>query len=638
MLPSLTWPALLGVAAAVAIDRRAPAILPTEDDLTAANYSSYAPIQVQCPKRDQWVRSAGGLSNEESLWVEGRKPKVLEGLTSYLERLNLSDFDLETYLTRLQENKANVPTLGMAISGGAWSSALTGTGALRAIDDRFSPAVEQQVPTYNIGGSWPVMGLVTYNFPTIDAMIHAWHVDISRGTATTDTVHAATIQTMLEQIAPKHEAGYDLSYMDLLGRIFAYEFVAGPNGGMATTLSGVADLSNFREHNMPLPLWQAPQLVASDTSFYGIRVPADNAAIYEWTPFEIGSWTGPEEFFPTKYLGMKMVDGLPVDGCVVNYDKASFMLGMAADAWNFWLIEAYSNNTLGSFAKRATEPPQPKRSLSKRDGPPLSLLNGIASLFQQAYSLSVNAALYVSIPNPFATSTSTPNSTIVPTNLTLVDESEMLQAIPLWGLSQPARGVDFILAWDSDGDAAPYSWNNGTSLHGTYLYAQAHGVPFPIVPSPATFINRNYTTRPTFFGCDANLTMTNNTQAPIILYMGNAPYSAYTNYSAFQSSFSDENMAVILTNAFNQLSQGNGTLDAEWPECLGCAVVERSLAKVGMRRSEQCERCFGRYCWDGRSDDGAPGFVDPALVLDPSFSFEEWNRTGPQGGEFWAEV
>lgn len=118
-------------------------MLPTENDRTAANYSSYAPMQIQCPKRDQWVRSAGGLSDEETLWVECRKHKVLEGLTSYLERLNLSDFDLKTYLARLQQNEANVPALGMAISGGAWSSALTGTGALRAMDDRFSPAVEQ---------------------------------------------------------------------------------------------------------------------------------------------------------------------------------------------------------------------------------------------------------------------------------------------------------------------------------------------------------------------------------------------------------------------------------------------------------------------------------------------------------------
>ncbi|KAF2169207.1 hypothetical protein M409DRAFT_36163 [Zasmidium cellare ATCC 36951] len=620
-------------------------MLPTENDLTAANYSSYAPIQIQCPKRDQWVRSAGGLSDEETLWVEGRKHKVLEGLTSYLERLNLSDFDLETYLARLQQNEANVPALGMAISGGAWSSALTGTGALRAIDDRFSPAVEQRIGgllqslTYLAGlsgGSWPVMGLATYNFPTIDAMVHAWHVDISRTTATTDTEHAATIQTMIEQIAPKHDAGYSLSYMDLLGRMFAYEFVEGPNGGMATTVSGIAELSKFREHNMPLPLWQAPQLVANDTSFYGIRVPADNAAIYEWTPFEVGSWTGPEEFFPTKYLGTKMSDGLPVDNCVVGYDKASFMLGMAADAWNYWLLEAYSNNTLGSFAKRNTEPPT--NSITKRAGPPLSFLDGIASLFQQAYGLTRNASLYVNIPNPFTTSTSTANSTTTPTNLTLVDESEILQAIPLWGLAQPARGIDFIIAWDSDGDAAPYSWNNGTSLYGTYIYAKNHGVPFPIVPEPATFINRNYSIRPTFFGCDANLTTTNDTQAPIILYLGNAPYSAYTNYSAFQSAFSDENIAVIMTNGFNQLSQGNGTLDAEWPECLGCAAIDRSLAKVGMQRSEQCQRCLERYCWDGVSDDNDSGIVDPALILDPSFSFEEWNRTGPQGGDFWAEV
>jgi hypothetical protein len=43
-------------------------------------------------------------------------------------------------------------------------------------------------------------------------------------------------------------------------------------------------------------------------------------------------------------------------------------------------------------------------------------------------------------------------------------------------------------------------------------------------------------------------------------------------------------MDDIFLNGFNQLTQGNGTLDHEWPICLGCAAIERSLEKVGMER------------------------------------------------------
>ncbi len=77
--------------------------------------------------------------------MAGRKEKVLKGLTSYLGRLNLEGFDTEGYLKKLSADTSNVPTIGMAISGGGWSSAMTGTGPLLAWDDRFEPSCEQYV-------------------------------------------------------------------------------------------------------------------------------------------------------------------------------------------------------------------------------------------------------------------------------------------------------------------------------------------------------------------------------------------------------------------------------------------------------------------------------------------------------------
>lgn len=94
-----------------------------------------------------------------------------------------------------------------------------------------------------------------------------------------------------------------------------------------------------------------------------------------------------------------------------------------------------------------------------------------------------------------------------------------------------------------------------------------------------TFVNRNHTSKPTLFGCNATLTNSNDTRAPIVQYLPNAPYSSFTNYSWQQESFSKEQMAVILTNGFNYVTQGNSTLDPEWPECLGCAAIDRSPCK-----------------------------------------------------------
>ena len=208
-----------------------------------------------------------------------------------------------------------------------------------------------------------------------------------------------------------------------------------------------------------------------------------------------------------------------------------------------------------------------------------------------------------------------------------MDGTESMQGLPFWGQIQPARHLDFIIAWDSNADAAPYTWINGTSLYNTYLAAKAASIPFPTIPTATTIINRKYNIRPTLFGCDTDLTTTNSADAPLVLYMANAPYSAYTNYSYIQSEMSNSQFNDVLVNSFNIVTQGNGTIDEEWPACMACASIDRSLAKVGMARTKQCEKCMAKYCWDGTGDDVPAGVVDPSLVLDPEVGFAEWRKT-----------
>ena len=38
---------------------------------------------------------------------------------------------------------------------------------------------------------------------------------------------------------------------------------------------------------------------------------------------------------------------------------------------------------------------------------------------------------------------------------------------------------------------------------------------------------------------------------------------------------------MIFTNSFNLVTQANGTLDSEWPVWLGCAIIDRSLGRMG---------------------------------------------------------
>ena len=257
---------------------------------------------------------------------------------------------------------------------------------------------------------------------------------------------------------------------------------------------------------------------------------------------------------------------------------------------------------------------------------PASEVDGLAAAFKTYFNLTVADISYATIPNPFRGSSTASESKNDDSNLRLVDSTELGSALPLAG--QLARNATFIMTWDDNSDALPYGWQNGTNLYNAYLEFKAKGVAFPEVPNPSTFVANNYTTEPAFFGCNANLTTNGDLHAPIIAWFASAPYSSYSNYSFFQSNTSIPRVEDIWMNSFNQMTQGNGTLDKEWPECLGCAAIDRSLSKLNppMKRTAQCERCFDRYCWDGVSvkETKDTELVDLALALDPSESYADW--------------
>ena len=309
------------------------------------------------------------------------------------------------------------------------------------------------------------------------------------------------------------------------------------------------------------------------------------------------------------------------------------MIGTASSAFGAWYIEAKTNDTLAQFPKRSDDDvvSEQASSLTKRQNPPapVSVVTSLAAGFNETFGLNLTEIVYGTWPNPFAGLKSSSPPLAKSATINMADGAEGGQAIPLWGQIQPARGLDLIIAWDDVEDAYPYNWNNGTNLWNTYNIANASGIPFPIVPPASTFVLNNYTTTPVFFGCNANLTTTGKPDSPIILYLANSPYSAYTNYSYTQTEIGGPQMNEIFVNSFDLLTQGNGTLDQEWSTCLGCAAIERSLAKVGMERTEQCDKCFSKYCWDGTYAEGKPQVVDPSLKLNPSLGFLQWNTTNP---------
>lgn len=123
----------------------------------------------------------------------------------------------------------------------------------------------------------------------------------------------------------------------------------------------------------------------------------------------------------------------------------------------------------------------------------------------------------------------------------------------------------------------------------------------------------------------------------MVVYLANSPYSWYSNFSGFATNMSYEEFAGVLTNSFNIITNGNGTLDRagapSFVDCIGCAAIDRSLERLGMERTDQCEQCFAEWCWDGTTSEVPDDFVlDPSLALDPNLGFVEWSKTHPFSG------
>ena len=130
------------------------------------------------------------------------------------------------------------------------------------------------------------------------------------------------------------------------------------------------------------------------------------------------------------------------------------------------------------------------------------------------------------------------NETLSPM-LYLDDGGEDLQNIPLLPLLQ--RNMDVIMAVDSSGDTGDlisiccgYNWPNGTAIIATYAYAlspkgRQQKISMPYIPPLTTFVEKQLSARPTFFGCDSRNGTNPNIVPPLIVYLPNAPYTAWSN-------------------------------------------------------------------------------------------------------------
>jgi lysophospholipase len=319
---------------------------------------------------------------------------------------------------------------------------------------------------------------------------------------------------------------------------------------------------------------------------------ASNSTIVEFNPWEMGSYDpGLAAFAPLKYVGSDFDNGTIKRGrnCIAGVDNVGFVMGTSASLFNQAFLQ-----------------------IDKAENVPDFLLGAINNTLADIGEENRDIANW---PNPFYKYNPTNNSNANTTILTLVDGGEDLQNIPLHPLLLSDRQVDVIFAVDGSADTMT-RWPNGTALLATYERSKAgtstQNSKFPKIPDQNTFVNLGLNKRPTFFGCSAD---SNKSAGPLIVYLPNAPYTYHSNSTTFDLEYSDTERNEIIVNGYNVATMGNGTVDPDWPACVGCAILARSFDRTGTAVPSKCRDCFSRYCWNGTTNSTIPGTYEPEQII-----------------------
>ncbi|KAK2761318.1 Lysophospholipase 1 [Arachnomyces sp. PD_36] len=569
---------------------------------------SYAPSEVDCPRERPEIRSAERLSPQERSWLETRRSNTATAMKDLFGHVEVGEFDAASYIDRVSSNMTALPNIGIAVSGGGYRALMNGAGALKAFDSRTAGSTESghlggilQSATYLSGlsgGGWLVGSLYVNNFTSVseiqaDETGSLWEFanSIFQGPEEDGLGFVNTLDYLtdiVDVVGNKDEAGYDTSMTDFWGRALSYQLINDTDGGPSYTWSSIANDRDFKDGNAPMPL------LVADGRNPGELLVGGNATVYEFNPWEFGTFDSTVHgFVPLQYLGSKFDGGvLPDDEkCVTGFDNAGYIMGTSSSLFNQFLLQVNSTDIPDFVKDRLNE-----------------ILSSIGADNNDIASYD---------PNPFFNYSNDTSPYAEETALHMVDGGEDLQNIPLHPLLQPERSVDVIFAVDSSADTT-YSWPNGTAMVATYERSLnptgiSNGTSFPAVPDVNTFVNLGLNTKPTFFGCDSSNT---TSMTPLVVYIPNHPYVAASNVTTFTPSYENTERDSIIQNGYDVATMANATRDENWPACVGCAILQRSMERTNTELPEICNTCFDTYCWDGTVNSTQPQEFEPTFLLD----------------------
>ncbi|KAK3671932.1 hypothetical protein LTR78_008107 [Recurvomyces mirabilis] len=547
-------PLTTAFAAILALATAAPAPAVQLDE-RAVLPNPYAPTTTTCPT-SPLVRPASGLNPSESSYISARKANADKGLAAWLKKQG-------------SFNTSSQPTVGFTSSGGGYRALLETAGVIQALDGRdsnYNTSGLYQGLTYESGlsgGAWFLSSLAGNNWPTVSYLQkNLWEQAFQNSPLVPANLLSSSGLTeyalVTNDIVAKGAAGYNVTIVDPYGRLISYQLLQGPDGGVATRLSSLTSFSNFTSYNVPYPIITTTNVNGSQ----GQCVPPLNAIIYEFHPYEYGSWdTGVSAFAQTKYMGSALTNGSPTKPgvCTAQYDNLGYIFGTSSDVF---------------FAACAVIPPANTTSSS-------GLANVLEGLVAKSHQPDFQDLFGVYV-NPFF---KYPRSTQVQSQsvLTMVDGGATDQNNPIWPFVQPARNVDVLIVNDNSADTTD-NYPNGTEILQTYMNAKAVGLTkMPYIPPVSTFVSQGLNKRATFFGC-------NETGTTFIVFLPNVGYTYNSGQSTFKIEYTIPETDAMIANG-NAIGTQNGT--AGWPFCLACAVQNKDGASL----PAGCNACFQKYCY-----------------------------------------
>jgi lysophospholipase len=314
--------------------------------------SSYAPTSTACPT-GPLVRTSTAINPDESEYIQKHQKSNQLAWVNWLSSSKGPNLDAEggfqgdlaSYLSDVN----NLPKVAIAMSGGGLRAQvsklstmsfysilkclhseqkLNGIGYLQGLDSRNSTAVSRgtggflQLVSYVAGlsgGGWGVGSLAINDWPTPQSLLDNTY-NLSDGLASignTTSEDTSYLTQIGNDLTAKQSAGYQVSLIDLWGRLLSTQYVnpITSNNTAGLQWSDIQQTQAFTSAAYPFPIVTAAQDIAGQNAGGG------KGTLWEFNPLETGSWDqGIAAFTPTRIFGSTLLNGASTS-CITGYDN-----------------------------------------------------------------------------------------------------------------------------------------------------------------------------------------------------------------------------------------------------------------------------------------------------------------------------